>query len=372
MTDEPEIIKEICGQVAVITLNRPTALNALTHEMAVILHNWLREIENDEAIRCVVVQAAGDRAFCAGGDIVKLYEEGKAGGQYPYDFYRDEYRLNSDIFHYSKPYIALMDGIVMGGGVGVSVHGSHRVATERTMFAMPETGIGLFPDVGGAYFLSRLPNFIGLYLALTGDRIKAPDAVYAGVSDCYVPSEKLGDLVSALSNAEFGEQTFAATSQIIENFAGDAGEATLPYLSGTIKNYFGKNSLDEILHGLEAAKKDAWAQAVAVKMRQKSPTSMRLAFRQLTSGANMDFNACMAMEYRLACGCIEGKDFYEGVRAQVIDKDQNPVWQPANLDDCADADVAGYFDQPASAGDLTFDRTRPMDFIRWRMSEQQK
>lgn len=237
------------------------------------------------------------------------------------------------------------------------------------MFAMPETGIGLFPDVGGAYFLSRVPNHIGLYLALTGDRIKAPDAVYAGVSDCYVPSEKLDDLVAALSKADFGDQAFTVTSKIIQDFIGEAGEATLPYLSGTIRNYFSKGSLDGILHGLEAATKDDWAQAVATKMRQKSPTSMRLAFRQLTSGVNMDFNACMAMEYRIACGCIEGTDFYEGVRAQVIDKDQSPAWQPASLDDCTDADVAGYFNQPASAGDLAFEQTQPTDFIRWRMSE---
>ncbi len=368
MADEPEILKNIQGQVAVITLNRPNALNALTHTMALTLHGWLREIEQDDNIQCVVVQAAGDRAFCAGGDIVKLYDEGKAGGSYPYDFYRDEYLLNSDIFHFPKPYVALMDGIVMGGGVGISVHGSHRVATERTMFAMPETGIGLFPDVGGAYFLSRIPKHIGLYLAMTGERIKAADAVFAGVCDCYVPAAELENLVTALAAENFEADTFAQVSSVINRFIVSPEEAILPYLSGIIDRYFGKASLDEVLSGLTENQKDEWAQSVEKTMQQKSPTSMRLAFRQITTGAKLDFNACMQMEYRIACGCIEGHDFYEGVRAVVIDKDQSPTWQPDSLKDCTDADVAGYFDNPASAGDLEFGHPQPIDYVRWRMS----
>ncbi len=363
-----DIVLERRGPVALITLNREKALNALSHEMALQLHAWLRDFEQDDDVACVVVQGAGDRAFCAGGDVRLLYDEGRAGGTYPYDFYRDEYRLNSDIFHFPKPYVALMDGIVMGGGVGVSVHGSHRVATERTSFAMPETGIGLFPDVGGSYFLSRLPGKIGLYLALTGARMKAADAVYTGVCDVHVASDRLSALIDDLAAADYGGDAFAAVDKTISARASDPGEPTLSYLRGAIDKAFAGDSLDNVMAGLLENQKDEWALANHATMLAKSPTSMRIAFRQITSGANLSFDQCMHMEYRIACGCIEGHDFYEGVRAVVIDKDQQPKWRPASLADCTDEDVARYFDAPASAGDLTFARARDKNYVRRRMS----
>jgi len=201
MMDDADVLFEMRGAVGLITLNRPSALNALTRDMCLRMSEQLRQWARDEKISLVVVRGAGDRAFCAGGDIKALYESGKAGTRYVTDFYADEYRLNTLIKEYSKPYVALIDGITMGGGVGVSVHGSHRVAGDKTVFAMPETGIGLFPDVGGSYFLPRLPGALGMYLALTGARLKTADALYAGIATHYVPSVRHHALLDGLSNS---------------------------------------------------------------------------------------------------------------------------------------------------------------------------
>ena len=185
-----DLLFEQRGPLVVVTLNRPKALNALTHEMALALETRLKRYAGDDSVQAVLVRGAGERAFCAGGDIRRLYDTGRAGERYPYEFYRDEYRLNALIHHYPKPYIAFIDGICMGGGVGLSVHGSHRIVSERLVFAMPETGIGLFPDVGGSYFLSRLPGEIGMYMAMTGARLTPADAVFAGVGDCLIDGAK--------------------------------------------------------------------------------------------------------------------------------------------------------------------------------------
>ena len=191
MSEEAEVLFEKRGAAAVITLNRPKALNALTLDMVRLIHPKLTEWASDDSVRCVIVEGAGEKAFCAGGDIRALHDWGRSGDPSALAFWREEYRLNTFIKRYPKPYVALMDGINMGGGVGLSVHGSHRVATERLTFAMPETGIGLFPDVGGTWFLPRAPGETGLYLALTGARLKAADAIYAGIADTYVPSARL-------------------------------------------------------------------------------------------------------------------------------------------------------------------------------------
>ena len=370
MTDDTfgageDILFERRGAVALVTLNRPEALNALTHEMALTLEAALSGWQDDAGVTCVVIQGAGERAFCAGGDIRRLYDEGRAGGRYPYNFYRDEYRLNAAIFHYPKPYMALMDGFVMGGGVGVAVHGSHRIVSDHTMFAMPETGIGLFPDVGGAYFLPRLPGQIGLYLALTGARMKAGDALYGGVGDAYVPAERLGELIDALATMDGGGDLFDAASAVVRRFEGKAQAPSFADLRGTIDRHFADASVDEMLASLEADGSE-WAQKTAAAMRSKSPTSMRIALRQIRAGAELDFNSCMTMEYRIACGCIEGHDFYEGTRAAVIDKDQAPKWQPATLAELPEAVLDPYFEKPAPEGDLDLPAA-PAGFVRRRM-----
>jgi len=346
-----DVLFERRGPLAVITLNRPDALNALNREMCLAIERRLRRYEDDRDVEAIVIRGAGDKAFCAGGDIRRLYDAGRAGEPYPQDFYRDEYRLNAYIFRYAKPYIALIDGIDMGGGVGVSVHGSHRVVSERLNFAMPETGIGLFPDVGGSYFLPRLPGEIGMYMAMTGARLRAADAVYAEIGDEFVPSDRHDELVQALAEAPFQRGARSAVGRVIRDFAADPGEGALAALRERIDRCFAGDSVEAFIAALEA-EGDDWAQETIATMRGKSPTSMKIACRQIRTGAELEFDECMQMEYRIAHGCIAGQDFYEGVRAVVIDKDQQPRWQPATLEAVSDADIDPYFDEEPAGGDL--------------------
>lgn len=304
MSDD-EVLFERRGAVGLITLNRPKALNALTHGMAVAMKAQLDLWAHDDAVKTVVVQGAGDRAFCAGGDIRSLYESGKAGTLYARDFYRDEYILDAAIKHYPKPYVALISGIVMGGGVGVSVNGSHRIADESTTFAMPETGIGLFPDVGGSYFLPRCPGELGMYLAMTGTRLKTEDAVLAGVATHFVPRAKREALLAALEQG--GDPTDA-----IASVAETPGPAPLDALRFQIDRCFAERSVELILAWLEMDGSD-WARQTIQTMAGKSPTSLKLAFRQLREGATQAFDDCMRMEFRMVSRVIDGRS--HGVRA---------------------------------------------------------
>ncbi|WP_288900844.1 enoyl-CoA hydratase/isomerase family protein [uncultured Sneathiella sp.] len=350
MSEDAEILFEIRGAIGLVTLNRPKALNALTHEMCLALDAKLKEWETEAGVQAVLIEGAGEKAFCAGGDIVKLYNEGKSGGDYPYHFYRDEYLLNTRIKHFPKPYIALIDGIVMGGGVGVSVHGSHRIATERTLFAMPESGIGLFPDVGGTYFLPRLEGELGMYLGLTGARLRTADSVFAGIAQRYIPSEKLPALKDALAAHEFAGDTSAEIDALIEKFAADSGDAPIADTLPAINRHFARGSVPAIIESLQADS-DAFATKTADSLLTKSPTSMKLTFEQLRRGAKLDFDDCMRQEFRMVNRVIKGVDFYEGTRAVVIDKDQSPKWNPARLDEVSDAEIEAYF-EPLPDGEL--------------------
>jgi enoyl-CoA hydratase len=289
-------------------------------------------------VACVVVQGAGERAFCAGGDIRTLYDSGKAGTPYALEFYRDEYLLNAYIKHYPKPYIALISGIVMGGGVGVSVHGSHRIADETTLFAMPETGIGLFPDVGGSFFLPRLAGELGLYLGLTGARLKAADALHAGVATHFVPAAERQALIETFAR---GEVAVANTSP---------GPAPLTELRGRIDTIFSARSVEAILERLERDGSE-WALDTAATIRAKSPTASKLAFRQIREGKALAFDDCMRMEFRMVNRVIAGHDFYEGVRATIIDKDGAPKWKPDLLAGVSDKNIDAYF-APLGGGEL--------------------
>ncbi|MEI9886964.1 MAG: enoyl-CoA hydratase/isomerase family protein [Rhizomicrobium sp.] len=335
MTDEPDILFEKRGAAGLITLNRPRALNALTHGMVLALHAQLKAWAADDAVGCVVIQGAGERAFCAGGDIRALYESGKAGTPYIFDFYRDEYLLNAYIKHYPKPYIALIRGIVMGGGVGVSVHGAYRVADETTLFAMPETGIGLFPDVGGSFFLPRLPVEDGMYLGLTGARLKTADVVGTGIATHYVPNANREYLLLSLANGMAPDAAAGKYCETVESVPlFEHGDAT--------DRIFSAPTVETLLARLEYDGSD-WAFETAKTIRAKSPTATKLAFRQIREGAKLDFDDCMRMEFRMVSRVIAGHDFYEGVRATIIDKDGAPKWRPATLAEVSDADIDAYF-----------------------------
>jgi enoyl-CoA hydratase len=335
VTDEPHVLFEKRGAVGLITLNRPKALNALTHgmclQMAMQLHAWAGQ----DDVKCVVVRGAGDRAFCAGGDIRSLYESGINKSPYALNFYRDEYVLDAAIKHYLKPYIALINGIVMGGGVGVSVHGSHRIANETTTFAMPETGIGLFPDVGGSYFLPRMEGGIGMYLALTGARLKTVDTLYSGVATHFIPAKDWDALIADLAAGK-------AIDRAIERKGEDLPPGFLAEHRASIDKMFTKDSVEGILAALDADHTD-WSRDTAKTIRSKSPTSTKLTFRQLREGAKLSFDDCMRMEYRMVHRIVAGHDFYEGVRATIIDKDGTPKWKPADLSEVSNADVDSYF-----------------------------
>jgi enoyl-CoA hydratase len=325
MTDE--ILFERRGALGLITLNRPKALNALTHDMCVRMKATLDT--------CIVVRGS-ERAFCAGGDIRSLYDSGKAGTPYARTFYRDEYRLDATIKHYPKPYVALIGGIVMGGGVGISVHGRFRIADETTTFAMPETGIGLFPDVGGSYFLPRCPGELGMYLALTGSRLRTADALYAGVATHFVPKDRQDALITRLAQDERPDAAIEALAQL-------PSAGALPGLRAIIDRIFGLDSVEAILDALDGNASD-WARDTAATIRTKSPTSTKLTFRQLREGRRREFDGCMRMEYRMVNRIIEGHDFYEGVRATILDKDNAPKWRPSELSEVSAPDIDAYFE----------------------------
>ncbi len=347
---EAEILFERRGSLGLVTLNRPKALNALTHAMALDLERQLDRWRDDPAVAAVAIRGAGDRAFCAGGDIRALYEAGRPGGERGrnnFGFYADEYRMNARIRRFPKPYIALMDGIVMGGGVGVSVHGRLRIATERTVFAMPETGIGLFPDVGGTWFLPRLPGRIGMWLGLTGSRLKGEDAVRAGVCDGFVGSDRIEGLIDRMTVADWS----GGTPREVLADAGIAWEVPgdLPHLAD-IHYLFSFGSVELTLRALGEAG-SVWAGRQRDTIQAKSPTCTRIAFRQISTGADLSFEDCMRLEYRLARFCMMRPDFYEGVRAAIIDKDNAPQWDPPTLGGATDAFVAPAF-EPLGAEEL--------------------
>ena len=334
-----DILFERRGAAGLITLNRPQALNAVSHAMVTALAACLADWACDPAVTRVIIRAAGERAFSAGGDIRALYELGRAGRQADMlPFWRDEYRLNNFIKHYPKPYVALIDGMVMGGGVGISVHGSHRVAGEKFQFAMPEVGIGFFPDVGATWFLPRLPGQTGAYCALTGERLRVADGLAAGVATHYVAGARFSDLIDALAGTVPVDAVLAA-------FADKPGEGALARLRSSIDGLFAADRVEEILAALDAAEGPhaEWAGKTAAVIRTKSPTSLKVALAQVRRGADWSFSECMRAEFRIVSRIVYGHDFYEGVRATIIDKDNAPRWHPAALVGVTDQAVEGHF-----------------------------
>ncbi|XP_043548792.1 3-hydroxyisobutyryl-CoA hydrolase, mitochondrial [Chiloscyllium plagiosum] len=330
---EKEVILTKSGCAGIITLNRPKALNALNLSMIRQIYPQLKKWEQDNETSLVIIKGAGEKAFCAGGDIRAVTEAGKVGDRLAEDFFREEYMLNNAIGNCRIPYVALIDGITMGGGVGLSVHGHFRVATEKTLFAMPETAIGLFPDVGGGFFLPRLEGKLGLYLALTGFRIKGRDVHQAGIATHFVKSEKIPDLEKDLVSLKSPSKEDVADLLNSYHFKCKADHKfVLAEHMDKINRLFKTNSVEEILQNLMEDGSPFALQNLET-LKKMSPTSMKITFQQLQEGATKNLAEVLVMEYRISQSCMRGHDFYEGVRAVLIDKDQSPKWKPETLEE---------------------------------------
>ncbi len=335
-SEEPgaaEVLFERRGRLGVVTLNRPKAVNALTAGMASAMLEQLTLWADDDAVAAVLVRGAGDRGLCAGGDIVAIYRDMLDGGDATADFWAEEYRLNSLISGYPKPYVAFMDGLVLGGGVGISAHGSVRIVTERTRMGMPETTIGFVPDVGGTLLLSRSPGETGTHAALTGAHLSGADALFLGLADHFVPSEKLAELAGALEN----EPADAAVAR----FAGEAPSSVLAAQQEWIDACYSSDDAEEIVRRLRAVGGEA--SDVADTIEAKSPTAVKVALESLRRVRGLSLEEALEQEYRVGLRFLAGPDFREGIRAQVVDKDRDPHWQPATLADVSRGDVESYF-----------------------------
>ncbi|MDV2476071.1 enoyl-CoA hydratase/isomerase family protein [Rhodococcus zopfii] len=332
---EPEVLVEASAGVGRLTLNRPKAINALNHGMVRTIAEKLREWSGDDAIAAVVVDGAGERGLCAGGDIVSIYHDAKDGGSGSQEFWRDEYILNAAIGRYPKPYVAIMDGIVMGGGVGISAHGNVRIVTERSTIAMPEVGIGFVPDVGGTYLLSRAPGELGTHVALTTGRLKAGDAIALGFADHFVPSESLDKFVAAIGTAGLDDA--------LAEYSRPAPESELLAQQSWIDAAYSADSVEEIVERLRASDEPE-AQATAEQILGKSPVALKVTLRSLRQARRSgSLEAVLDEEYRVSLASLKSHDLVEGIRAQVVDKDRNPQWSPATLADVTAADVDAYF-----------------------------
>ncbi|GLV86980.1 3-hydroxyisobutyryl-CoA hydrolase [Streptomyces lavendulae subsp. lavendulae] len=333
--DHDHVLLRTEGHAAYITLNRPKALNALSHPMVLRIEQALTAWAEDPAVALVVIEGAGDRGLCAGGDIRAIHEDARTGGTASADFWRDEYRLNALIARYPKPYVALMDGIVMGGGVGVSAHGSVRLVTERSRVAMPETGIGFVPDVGGTYLLALAPGELGTHLALTGVPVGAADALLCGLADHFVPSASLPALVRDLAADP--------VRTVLERYVEQPPAGTLGPAREWIDPCYAAATAEEVLARLSASGVPA-AKAAADTLAAKSPTAVKVTLAALRRARRLGpLERVLEQEYRVSCAALSSPDLVEGIRAQVIDKDRAPHWSPAALEDVTPADVDRYF-----------------------------
>ncbi|XP_048201043.1 3-hydroxyisobutyryl-CoA hydrolase, mitochondrial [Perognathus longimembris pacificus] len=350
-----EVLLERKGCAGVITLNRPKLLNALSQNMVRQIYSQLKKWEEDPETFLIIIKGAGEKAFCAGGDVRAISEAAKTNQKLAQDFFREEYILNNTIGSYQKPYVALIDGITMGGGVGVSVHGQFRVATERSVFAMPETGLGLFPDVGGGYFLPRLSGKLGYLLALTGFRLKGRDVYQAGIATHFIDSGKISmleqDLVALKSPSAKNIANVLATYHAECKIDQDKSFILEEHMD-RINSCFSANTMEQIIENLRQDGSPFALEQLKV-ISKMSPVSLKITLRQLIEGSSKTLQEVLTMEYRLSQACMANHDFHEGVRAVLIDKDQSPKWKPANLKEVTDEDVNNYF-KSLGSNDLKF------------------
>jgi enoyl-CoA hydratase len=337
MTSEAEILTRVSSGVGIITLNRPKALHALNRAMCEAMIEALLAWREDEAVKSILIDHSGERGFCAGGDIRMIAESGAGDASEAKAFFRTEYQLNHLLFDYPKPVTALVDGIVMGGGVGISEPATVRIATERTTYAMPETGIGLFPDVGGGWFLPRLPGQTGVWLALTGARLEAADTVFLGIHTHYLPTDALEAFRAILSADP------AYPIDVADGLEDDPGEAPIEQHLEAIDRLFAFDTVEEIFSALQADGSE-WALAQLAVLKTKSPQSLKVSLRQMRTGATLEtFADNMAMEYALGGRVVGTHDFQEGVRAVIVDKDNAPKWSPADLSGVTDQTLDALF-----------------------------
>ena len=333
--DENDVIVRREGAIGRIALNRPKALNALTEAMCATMLTQLKAWAVDPAVHAVIIDAVPGKAFCAGGDVRAIYDAGKKADGSVMSFFRTEYRMNAAIRRFPKSYVALIDGFAFGGGCGISMHGSHRVVSENAILAMPETLIGLFPDIGATTFLNHLPGEIGMYLALTGLRINAADAVYCGLATHFVAAQDQAAVRLRLVQGENPDNVLASLS------TPPSGVAVLAEHRDAIDRAFAASSVEEILERLDV--EGDWGNETASLLESRSPTSLKVTFRQMREGAELDFASCQRMEFRIMARMMEGHDFYEGVRAALIDKDQSPRWVPPRLDMVSESEIEPFF-----------------------------
>uniref|UniRef100_A0A0N4ZA03 3-hydroxyisobutyryl-CoA hydrolase, mitochondrial n=1 Tax=Parastrongyloides trichosuri TaxID=131310 RepID=A0A0N4ZA03_PARTI len=341
------VLIESVGNKKVITLNRPKALNALNLEMVRDIYPEMKVWNTTSPASMIIIKGAGDKAFCAGGDVVSVTNSAKTGGDVHKLFFKEEYQLNNLIAKCKMPYIALIDGITMGGGCGLSINGKFRVATERTLLAMPETALGLFPDVGGSYFLSRLSNNLGMYLALTGYRLKGLDVLFSGMATHYVQSKDLEFVEKELLNLSDNKCKNEEVDKILREFmpkeASDKKNFSLNNVIDKINSLFSAETYEGILKNLEKDNSD-WAKSQLKTLSTMSPTSLKVTFEQLKRGAKMSHSEVFPMEYRLTQRFMEDFDFHEGCRAILIDKDRNPKWRPNDITHVSDETIKKYFE----------------------------
>jgi enoyl-CoA hydratase/carnithine racemase len=347
-----DVLSEIRNHIAFITLNRPSALNALSLQMIATLRTLLEQYAADPGIYAVVLNGAGDKAFCAGGDIRALYHSFKSGGSLHHEFFETEYPVDFLLYSYPKPYAVLMDGITMGGGMGISQGSKLRIVGERTRIAMPEVAIGFFPDVGGSFFLSRLAGKLGTYLALTGVQIQAADALYCRLADLYLPPAAIELLSADLASLRWREDPSADMRAFLKARAAMTAPAPLSVLRDGIDAHFSQPTVRAILASLEAERRREyadWAQDTAKLMRSRSPTMLSVTLRQLQRAAHLNLADCFRMELGMAAHSFEQGDFPEGVRAVLVDKDNAPRWQPNRIEEVTDEMVSAFFRERWSA-----------------------
>jgi enoyl-CoA hydratase len=339
---EGDLIARREGPAGIIRLNRPKAINAVTLEMFRDVDKALDRFETDPDVAVIVLEGAGERGLCAGGDIRALWESSKVKGDLGKILWREEYILNARIAKFAKPYVAFMDGIVMGGGVGLSAHSAHRVVTEKTKLAMPEVGLGFFPDVGGTWLLSHSPGEIGTYFGLTGQTMNGPDAIYARFADTVVPSAKLAALREALTKVRTG-MTSAEIKILIEGFATGETAGPVAAMQSKIDGWFGYDRMEDVIAALKRDGSEL-AQSTLKTLGEKSPRGMVVTLKLLRlARASSSLEECLVREYRAALEVFASDDFREGVRAAVIDKDRSPKWSPPRIEDVTPEMVAPYF-----------------------------